>query len=59
MLSPSTVQVMCTLAGVVLELLRLDEILCSIRSFLVQVIHDLALSHDVLQRRLAVVVTCP
>ena len=39
----SSVQVLCNLAGVVLELLRLDEICVSIRSFLVHVIHDLAL----------------
>ena len=56
-LSLSTVQALCNLAGVVLELLRLDVICVRTRNFLVHVIHDLALPHDVLQHRLAVVET--
>ena len=51
--------VLCNLAGVVLGLLRLDEICVPLLSFLVHVIRDLALPHDVLQRRLVLVVTCP
>ena len=56
--SQCTVQVLCNLAGVVLELLRLDEI-CATRSFLVHVIHNLALPRDVLQQRLVLMETCP
>ena len=45
-------QVLCNLAGVVLELLSLDEICVPLPSSLVHVIRDLALPHDVLQHRL-------
>ena len=47
--------VLCNLAGVVLELLRLDEICVPLLSFLVHVIRDLALPHDVLQHRIVFV----
>ena len=39
--------------------LRLDEICVTLVSFLVHVIRDLALPHDVLQHRLVLVDTCP
>ena len=55
----SFVHVLCNLAGVVLELLRLVEICVPLLSFLVHVIRDLALLHDVLQHRLVLVETCP
>ena len=48
----SVALVECILEGVVLELLRLDEICVLLLSFLVHVIRDLALPHDVLQHRL-------
>ena len=51
--------VLCNLAGVVLELLRLDKICVPLLSFLVHGIRDLALPHDVLQHRLVLVETCP
>ena len=51
--------VLCNLAGVVLELLRLDEICVPLLSFLVHVVRDLALPHDVLQHRLVLEETCP
>ena len=53
------VQALCNPARVVLELHRLDEISVPLLSFLVHVIHDLALPHDVLQHRLVFVGTCP
>ena len=52
MLCLSIVQVLCNLASVVLELLRLDEI-CVPLEVPVHVVHNLALPHDVLQHRLA------
>ena len=52
----SAVQVLCSLAGVVLEfLLRPEEICVPLLSFLVHVIRDLALPHDVLHHRLVFV----
>ena len=51
--------VLCNLAGVVLELLRLDEISVPLLSFLVHVIRSLALPHDVPQHGLVLVETCP
>ena len=54
-LSSSTVQALCILAGVVLEFL-LDEICVPLE---VSVSYDLALLHDVLQHRLVFVETCP
>ena len=55
----ATVQAVCNLARVVLELHRLDEICVPLEVSLSTVIHDLALPHDVLQHRLAFVETCP
>ena len=55
----SAVHALCNLASAVLKLLRLDEICVPLLSFLVHVIRDLALPHDVLQHRLAFVETCP
>ena len=55
----SFVQVLCNVASVVLELLRLDGICVPLLSCLVHVLRDLALPHEVLQHGLVFVETCP
>ena len=58
-LSLSTLEALCNLAGVVLELLRLDEICVPLEVPVSAEFTVLHFFHDVLQHRLVFVETCP